>query len=1239
MTKLAFNQTLSGTAAELLKKLKELHNELKNLPQETTDSTSLSSVTKQLIDPSLIRHKDKGVRIYVSCCIADLLRLYAPDAPYNTKHLREIFELFIEQLRNLSFMTSPYYSMYYYLLESLSAVKSIVLLTELKNAEPLINNLFRDIFDAVRPEQSKNIQICMSELLQHVITESEQLPQDAVDLILAQFLPKRQADNLAAYRLACDLGNQCSDQLQRPIFQYFSDVIATSEKQDLSTKEMDDLKTVHQLIVEVMKGAPGLLLSVVPQLEEELKMSDIAIRQLATETLGKMFAEKTSQLHKQYESTWKTWLSRRHDKMPQIRVTWVESLAPILKSHSDLSKDLCDCLMEKVIDTEEKVRAATCRILGELDYETSLHHVTKEVLEQVGHRCRDKKKSVSHEAIKTLSILYNQAYPEIENGTKASLSHFSWMASALFHAIYSNDPEIISSVDYVVYTTIFPPEGTAVTRTQRLVTVFESLDARGRTGFLSVIKRSVELRSPLKVYLELCSQLVTLTKKGENKEETLKKLGSIIKILSARLYDPSKSYVLLHKFAEANDPKMIELAKNCIDSRRSLAGIRTALNEAQQRIKSIESSSSELFSILFQRASFILINKETITELIDNIASNDAAREISGELLRTISVVLPALFKDHLEPMVELLNDPESPGVADSLFTLAEFTKQYPRSLPSNPAAKETLLKFLKTGTPLQARHATIVAAGFPEGEDICTQVLQDALLHLRLDSSQLLRSLTILSQLALYAPRAYETSSDVISSFIVKTLLMTNPPNPDVQYNPDDDWVNKTELDQNSLCKIMGLKVLVNRAIVHANDEAMATEIARPLLKLLWTILSEEGEISRDKDTCNVVKSHLRLAAARSALKLTRCRPVYEKMVMVPDYVRLALTMQDPVYHVRQRFAERITKYLRAQELHIRYLAVLVLAALEPEAELRLTVRSFLLKQSKNQADGDKTLMLNELTVARVIHLIANHPDFAIETPEETEADPSDPASTSRPTAVVQQHTSEQLNQAMTYIDFYLETMATAENVSLIYHIATMLKTVRCANLQESSEDIYLLSDLTQLRIHDRCRAHAWALTSHPGQVKLPRELFVPLAKNDVSAEIAKRSYLPEFWIRGRLQRAAGRAKAAGSGQEKTGTSSKSSTGMGQASKRRGQDSDDDTNQEDAEEDDQADEEKSWGSGSSRRKRAPKSPATPKRAKRAKKSEEPVRRMASRAAKSKTIAYKDASDESDEDDELSDDE
>lgn len=40
------------------------------------------------------------------------------------------------------------------------------------------------------PQQAKNVQICMSELLQHIIDESSQLPQEIVDIVLAQFLHK-----------------------------------------------------------------------------------------------------------------------------------------------------------------------------------------------------------------------------------------------------------------------------------------------------------------------------------------------------------------------------------------------------------------------------------------------------------------------------------------------------------------------------------------------------------------------------------------------------------------------------------------------------------------------------------------------------------------------------------------------------------------------------------------------------------------------------------------------------------------------------------------------------------------------------------------------------------------------------------------------------------------------------------------------------------------------------------------
>jgi sister chromatid cohesion protein PDS5 len=64
------------------------------MDQELVDKESLSNVRKELINTSLLLHKDKGVKAYTACCLADLLRLYAPDAPYTAHELRVRYELF-----------------------------------------------------------------------------------------------------------------------------------------------------------------------------------------------------------------------------------------------------------------------------------------------------------------------------------------------------------------------------------------------------------------------------------------------------------------------------------------------------------------------------------------------------------------------------------------------------------------------------------------------------------------------------------------------------------------------------------------------------------------------------------------------------------------------------------------------------------------------------------------------------------------------------------------------------------------------------------------------------------------------------------------------------------------------------------------------------------------------------------------------------------------------------------------
>jgi sister-chromatid-cohesion protein PDS5 len=91
---LQFNEPLSWRAgkaiatAELLRRLETLAAELRDMDQEETDKDSLTKVAKELVGQNLIGHKDKGVRAYTACCLVDVLKLCAPDAPYTQSQLR-----------------------------------------------------------------------------------------------------------------------------------------------------------------------------------------------------------------------------------------------------------------------------------------------------------------------------------------------------------------------------------------------------------------------------------------------------------------------------------------------------------------------------------------------------------------------------------------------------------------------------------------------------------------------------------------------------------------------------------------------------------------------------------------------------------------------------------------------------------------------------------------------------------------------------------------------------------------------------------------------------------------------------------------------------------------------------------------------------------------------------------------------------------------------------------------------
>lgn len=109
--------------------------------------------------------------------------------------------------------------------------------------------------------------------------------------------------------------------------------------------------------------------------------------------------------------------------------------------------------------------------------------------------------------------------------------------------------------------------------------------------------------------------------------------------------------------------------------------------------------------------------------------------------------------------------------------------------------------------------------------------------------------------------------------------------------------------------------------------------------------------------------------------------------------------------------------------------------------------------------------------------------------------------------------------NQPSRYISQYLDFVATADNISLLHHLAMKCKTVRdsdpkfpnevgisvgsLSNVLTFAQNLYMLSELAQELIVAYARDKGWTLTTWPGKVKMPTDIFRPLATAGESSEV----------------------------------------------------------------------------------------------------------------------------------------
>jgi len=124
------------------------------------------------------------------------------------------------------------------------------------------------------------------------------------------------------------------------------------------------------------------------------------------------------------------------------------------------------------------------------------------------------------------------------------------------------------------------------------------------------------------------------------------------------------------------------------------------------------------------------------------------------------------------------------------------------------------------------------------------------------------------------------------------------------------------------------------------------------------------------------------------------------------------------------------------------------------------------------------------EATMARLLSLIAHHPDF---TPE-----------------------LDNLADHAQYIIFYVSLIATESNIGLIYKYAERVKQTQDA-LDHESDNHRIMCDLAQAVIRKWLEKKNWAFVAYPGKVGIPLGLYNALQNHAEAQQIAEKNYLPE--------------------------------------------------------------------------------------------------------------------------------
>ncbi|EDW00733.1 sister chromatid cohesion protein PDS5 homolog B [Drosophila grimshawi] len=998
---------------ELIRRLKTLANVLQTMDQDDNLHQQYIPLALHLLDDFFMQHQSRDVQLLIACCIADVLRVYAPEAPYKEQdQIKAIFKFFIKQLHGLKDPRDPSFKRYFYLLENLAFVKSFNMCFELEDCQEIFHELFSTVFKIINDQHSVKVKNFFLDVLSPLITEADNLSVELLDLILINIVEPNKSANKHAHELTEQLLVKTGDAFEATIKLFFN----RSLVMDKPNMKLAITSKIYDIIYELNQINSDLLISVLPQLENKLLSTDDAERLRATTLLARMFSEKDSELSTKYPQLLRSFLGRFCDITEPVRVKCVQSSMHFLLNHPHLQSEITQKLRMRHHDLDELVRHEVVMAIVETA-KRNFDIVVKspELLEIVRERTMDKKYKIRRDAMNGLGYIYKRAICEPNDLSPEVKQQVDWIKNKIMHGYYKLCLEDKLMVERLLITCLVPYKLAPEERMKKLYHLLGDLDTNATKAFVELQKNQMKSRHTV-------SDWIKLHHSKEFTPRVLSQLAAKQANIAKLLPDPLKASEFITQFSQhlRKDAQLLRciniVLKRDVSCRECADTMSVLLKKLGAHV--MTNLYYNTVKMLIERVASVMVDKESIGVLIGLIEQCIQGGEICNEigisrheagerglkLLSMLSYVFSAhFFTDtslrHLIALLRFEHEYVAPLV---LKTLTHLGRYQPLIDDGNPAILVELAPICKDfalmGTPKQAKHAvrcifvnsqsssTATTDGGGSASTttqtvhpIFNEIIEDLRIKLAPNCEYQRTKIVTLGHIALNMPQAFLTPvKNMIARRIVKELLIQEvPAQRDVEL-PESHWCEEDELPPDTLCKLDALKTMARWLLGLRSDE----HAAQKTFRMLAAFVTQRGDLLAQNRLCSAEKSWLRLGAACAMLKVCEQKGVGDQY-SAEQYLQLSQLMEDPVLEVREIFARKLHKGLGRSLprncLPLDFMGYYVLSGKETNRKLQDQVRHYVEADVNKRREYLKTVAMtspDSSTESQSLHIL---PDYML--------------------------------------------------------------------------------------------------------------------------------------------------------------------------------------------------------------------------------------------------------------------